>query len=375
MKQALGEGRAARAIALTIAATCLSLGAIAFSVAATALPLTATAFSVVATALPLAGTAFTVVVTAFALAATALTIVVTGFPLAATAFTVVATALAVETDALALAAPALPLAATALSLVVTAFAFVATAFAVEADALALAATAFAVEADALALAATAFAVEADALALAATAFAPTSTVLPLPPHPLDPTFARVTPSPPPSPLPGGIPVEQARDAYLLENGFTVEAYDAKYTEASFLGIKLRVPNTRHHAWAIQRHDLHHVATGYGTDLVGEGEISAWELARGLRGLGAYVGSIVLAGAAAGLLFAPRRTLRAWRASRRAGCPDSLFQSQRPYPDLLAMSVGDLRRELGVPQGGTAEHPRRLHAYAPALSPTGPSPGG
>ena len=347
MKQALGEGRAARAIALTIAATCLSLGAIAFSVAATALPLTATAFSVVATALPLAGTAFTVVVTAFALAATALTIVVTGFPLAATAFTVVATALAVETDALALAAPALPLAATALSLVVTAFAFVATAFAVEAD----------------------------ALALAATAFAPTSTVLPLPPHPLDPTFARVTPSPPPSPLPGGIPVEQARDAYLLENGFTVEAYDAKYTEASFLGIKLRVPNTRHHAWAIQRHDLHHVATGYGTDLVGEGEISAWELARGLRGLGAYVGSIVLAGAAAGLLFAPRRTLRAWRASRRAGCPDSLFQSQRPYPDLLAMSVGDLRRELGVPQGGTAEHPRRLHAYAPALSPTGPSPGG
>jgi hypothetical protein len=162
----------------------------------------------------------------------------------------------------------------------------------------------------------------------------------------------------------------ARDAYLAENGFTVEAYDAKWTEASFLGIKLRVPNTRHHAWAIQLHDLHHVVTGYGTDLIGEGEISAWELARGVRGLGAYVGAIVLTGAAVGLLFAPRRTLRAWRASRRSGFPHSLFQSKRPYPDLLALSVGDLRHELGVPPAGAAEHPRRLHAYAPALAPGG-----
>lgn len=160
-------------------------------------------------------------------------------------------------------------------------------------------------------------------------------------------------------------MERARDAYLAENGFTVEAYDAKWTEASFLGIKLRVPNTRHHAWAIQRHNLHHVATGYGTDLVGEGEISAWELARGLRGLGAYVGSIVLTGAAVGLLFAPRRVLRAWRTSRAGGGADSLFQSKRPYTDLLALSVGDLRRELGVPPEGVAEHPRRLHAYAPS----------
>jgi hypothetical protein len=157
----------------------------------------------------------------------------------------------------------------------------------------------------------------------------------------------------------------ARDAYLAENGFTVEAYDAKWTEASFLGIKLRVPNTRHHAWAIQLHDVHHVATGYGTDLVGEGEISAWELGRGLRGLGVYVGSIVLTGAAAGLLFAPRRTLRAWRASRAGGRARSLFQSARPYAELLAMSVAELRLELGVPEGGVAEHPRRLHAYAPA----------
>jgi hypothetical protein len=104
-----------------------------------------------------------------------------------------------------------------------------------------------------------------------------------------------------------------------------------------------------------------VATGFGTDLVGEGEISAWELRRGLRGLGAYVGSIVVAGAFAGMLAAPVRTLRAWRASSRQ---HSLFRNKRPYDELLAMSVGDLRRELGVPDEGVADRPRRLHAYAP-----------
>ena len=46
--------------------------------------------------------------------------------------------------------------------------------------------------------------------------------------------------------------------------------------------------------AVRWHDLHHVATRFGTDNVGEGEISAWELRRGLRGLGPYVGAIVLA---------------------------------------------------------------------------------
>jgi hypothetical protein len=165
-----------------------------------------------------------------------------------------------------------------------------------------------------------------------------------------------------APLPASMSVEGGRDAYLAENGFTVEAYDARWTEASFFGVPFRVPNTRDHRRGIKLHDLHHVATGYGTDLAGEGEVSAWELRRGLRGLGLYVSTIVVLGAAAGLMLSPRRTLRAWRVSRPGG---SLFQSARAYEDLLAMSVGDLRRELGVPERGLAERPRGLHSYAPA----------
>lgn len=171
------------------------------------------------------------------------------------------------------------------------------------------------------------------------------------------------------PLPATLLVRNGRDAYLAENGFRAEGYDEEWTDASFLGVRFRVPNTRRHAWAIMRHDLHHVATGYGTDLAGEGEISAWELRRGLRGLGAYVGAIVVAGALAGALIAPRRTLRAWRAS--SGDCGSLFQSGRPYDELLAMSVGDLRRELGMPDRGVASGRRALHAYAPGQATASP----
>jgi hypothetical protein len=151
---------------------------------------------------------------------------------------------------------------------------------------------------------------------------------------------------------------------LRENGFTLEGYDEPMTPASFLGIPFALPNTARHRWGIMLHDLHHVATGYGTDLTGEGEISIWELAGGLRPLGLYVGSIVASGALMGMLLAPRRALQAWRA---AASGRSLFGSKRSYEDLLAMSVGELRRELGVPEAGLADRPRAVHSRAPRES--------
>ena len=169
------------------------------------------------------------------------------------------------------------------------------------------------------------------------------------------------------PFPASMNVREARDLYLAVNGFTVDAYDAKWTDASFLGIKFRVPNTRKHRVSIMLHDLHHVATGFGTDLAGEGEISAWEARRGLGALGAYVGGIVASGALMGLMLAPRRTVRAWQSSS-AG--DSLFPLTKRddftarYEALLAMTVGELRRELGVSEDGVVHGPQGLHAYAP-----------
>jgi hypothetical protein len=156
-------------------------------------------------------------------------------------------------------------------------------------------------------------------------------------------------------------VRVALHAYLDENGFTVEAYDDKWTEATIVGIPVKVPNNARHRWAIMLHDLHHVATGYGTDHVGEGEVSAWEMRGGLRALGLYVGSIVTAGTMFGLLLAPRRTRSAWKAA--SGHP-SLFGRNDDYEGLLAMNVGELRAALGVPLGGISTAPRKLHSRAP-----------
>src|SRR5512134_1498047 len=121
--------------------------------------------------------------------------------------------------------------------------------------------------------------------------------------------------PEPAP-PGTWTVREGRDAYLRANGFSVEAYAARWTPARILGIGFRVPNTARHRWAIMLHDLHHVATGYATDLTGEAEVSAWECRAGLAPLGLYTGALVASLALLGLVVAPRRTIRAWRASRR-----------------------------------------------------------
>ena len=165
-----------------------------------------------------------------------------------------------------------------------------------------------------------------------------------------------------APLPADWSVERCLHAYLEENGFTLAAYDAPRTPASFLGLRFSVPNPPRHRWAIMLHDLHHVATGYGTDHAGEGQISAWECRRGLRPLGLYVGTIVVSGVLLGLLVAPIRTVRAWRDSGRRA---SLFQPGLPaHAELLRMNAGELRQLLGVPPGGLYQGRRGLHSLAP-----------
>lgn len=164
------------------------------------------------------------------------------------------------------------------------------------------------------------------------------------------------------PIPSEYSVEQGRDAYLAENGFSVAAYDEPWTQASLFGIGFSVPNTSRHRWAIMLHDLHHVVTGFGTDIVGEAEISAWEARRGLRTLGLYTGAIVFNLALLGLFFAPRRTLRAWRASSSSQA--SLFHDARPYAEIIASSVGEMRQRMGVPLEGLSLAPRELHSKAP-----------
>jgi len=153
-------------------------------------------------------------------------------------------------------------------------------------------------------------------------------------------------------------VRTGRNAYLAENGFTLESYDAAWVSVAFPGFTFTIPNTKARQRAVRWHDLHHVATGFGTDNAGEGEISAWELRRGLRGLGPYVGG----GTALGLLIAPRRTLRAWIASG-TGHENLFARELSEYDELLQLTVAELREKLCVPPAGLARE-RGLHVAAP-----------
>lgn len=166
-----------------------------------------------------------------------------------------------------------------------------------------------------------------------------------------------------TPVPARWTVRAGRDAYLAENGFRMEDYDAPWTPASVLGLRFGVPNTPRHRRAIMQHDLHHVATGFGTDLVGEGEVSAWEARNGLGHLDLYVRSIVIFGVLMGMVRAPVRTWQAFRAARNG---ETLFAlGDDDYAALLELRVEELRNRLGVPEAGLSQRPRHLHSMAPS----------
>jgi hypothetical protein len=163
-------------------------------------------------------------------------------------------------------------------------------------------------------------------------------------------------------------VREALEHYLAENGFTTAGYTSARSEGSLFGFKFSVPNPPSHQRALRLHDLHHVATGFGTDHAGEAEISMWQARRGLHAGGHYVAAIVLTNVLIGFLAAPRRTLA---AARLPGAGGSLFEVDIEYDTLLGLTLGDLRRLLGLPVEGFTTHQRGRHAHAPSLAPTTP----
>ncbi|MFL6285774.1 MAG: Coq4 family protein [Pyrinomonadaceae bacterium] len=136
----------------------------------------------------------------------------------------------------------------------------------------------------------------------------------------------------------GETVRAGRDRYLKNNSLTLDSYTESgfpiYVGKSFI----RLPNPG----LLHLHDLHHVVTGYGTGLVGEAEISAYELRAGCRSFMVHllcVGAILCA-----MFVAPRRIVRAWRRARGAR---TLYYTTIPYETLLDMSVAELRRRLNI----------------------------
>jgi hypothetical protein len=160
-------------------------------------------------------------------------------------------------------------------------------------------------------------------------------------------------------MPAEMTVREARDRYLAKNGFTVEGYRAPTFQIDVLGITWTLPNPEARQRVVPLHDIHHVVTGYGTDLAGEAEQSAWELRGGIHSW--FLWLFKLSAIFLGLFLAPRRVVR---ALRRARGQRTLYMDPPPYEVILEMRVGELRAKLGVPPEGQTDAPARLHRRAP-----------
>lgn len=142
----------------------------------------------------------------------------------------------------------------------------------------------------------------------------------------------------------------ARADYYRINGFGDDGGDAlEWVPLKILGMTLKIPNTDGRRRAVRIHDLHHVVTGFQTDLRGEAEIGAWELASGcLRWPAATVLNLFALGM--GLVLAPHRMARAWSLGRHT---KNLY-AEDGVDHLLNRKVAEVRSTLGL---ATAKRPR------------------
>jgi hypothetical protein len=145
-------------------------------------------------------------------------------------------------------------------------------------------------------------------------------------------------------------VREARARYFAANGFGDGGYDARWVKLALGPVPFAFPNTAARVRAVRLHDLHHVATGYDTDLIGEAEIAAWEVGGSCRGFAA-AWILNLYAMLLGFWIDPGRVFRAFVRGRHA---TNLYAGEWDER-LLDARVGELRERL------------RLRSAAPAPS--------
>jgi hypothetical protein len=136
----------------------------------------------------------------------------------------------------------------------------------------------------------------------------------------------------------------ARARYFRDNAFGDDGgYTAKWVKLQLGPVPFAFPNSAARVRAVKFHDLHHVVTGYATDVVGEAEIGAWEIGSGCAGfVAAWV--LNLYAMVLGFLFGAPGAV--WRAFLRGRRTRNLYRTT--YDDsLLDARLGEVRTRLGL----------------------------
>ena len=138
----------------------------------------------------------------------------------------------------------------------------------------------------------------------------------------------------------GLSVREARAQYFASNGFGDGGYDAKWVKLALGPVPFAFPNSAARVRAVRLHDLHHVATGYATSVLGEAEIGAWEIGGSCRGfVAAWI--LNLYAMVLGFWIDPGAVYRAFVRGRHTG---NLYQGVWDEA-LLERRVGELRAQL------------------------------
>ncbi len=141
--------------------------------------------------------------------------------------------------------------------------------------------------------------------------------------------------------------EEALAAHLAEQGIIEsgrgrgELYKERWFYARIFGTRVPIFPLLGFRTGLAAHDTHHMLTGYDTSWTGESEVAAWELASG--GCGRYLAYWIdrTLFFPLGLVLAPIRTLRAFRA----GLGRRNLYRLRPER-LLAMDLDEVQRRIG-----------------------------
>jgi hypothetical protein len=137
-------------------------------------------------------------------------------------------------------------------------------------------------------------------------------------------------------------LREALEAFRQANGLPADESVRASWSCRLGPLTLRLPNFAWRRKAILAHDLHHVLTGYPCTLAGECQMAAWEFAAGrMPHWGAALFCLPLV--PLGLLWQPRRMLRAFASGRRS---QSLHGS-RAIERLLAEPLSAARVEILV----------------------------
>ncbi|RIL03425.1 MAG: hypothetical protein DCC71_15305 [Proteobacteria bacterium] len=139
-------------------------------------------------------------------------------------------------------------------------------------------------------------------------------------------------------------LRDARSVYFRDNAFGDDGgYAKKWVKLQLGPLPFAFPNSPARVRAVKYHDLHHIVTGYATDLVGEAEIGAWEIGSGCAG---FVAAWILNLYAMVLGFLAGAPGAVWRAFVRGRRTRNLYRTA--YDDaLLEAPLGAVRARLGL----------------------------